>query len=94
MSSGPDANWFCFLNARFCVNIICTKSTLNASILLLHNASICNISTQNASIFLLRNASTLPTHYITKKKSKCTNYYIGAKCVVSTLISLICLLYI
>ena len=31
---------------------------------------------------LMQNASTLPTHFVTKK-SKCTNCYIGAKCVVS-----------
>ena len=62
---------------------IYTKSMLNASIFLLQNASIFTISTQYASIlFLIDNASTLLTYYVTKK-IKCTNCYIGAKCVVS-----------
>ena len=81
MSSGPDANIdFVFLLLDFAS--IYTKSTLNASIFLLHNASYVPYQRIMHQMFLMHNASTLPTHYVTKI-SKCTNCYICVNCVVS-----------
>ena len=50
--------------------------------ILIKPQSVDAFCTKNFS--LMQNASTLPTHFVTKK-SKCTNCYIGAKCVVSHL---------
>ena len=59
------------------------KSMLNASIFLLQNASICTISTHFASIFFYAKCVDIANAFCYKKKSKCYNCNIGAKCVVT-----------
>ena len=52
---------------------------------LLQNASICTISTHFASIFLVAKCVDIANAFCYKKKSKCYNCNIGAKCVVTEL---------